>query len=134
MVIAPMALNAKIASSSPTTPMRFLSSIRFTQPFPDRFHCEAIEFARKDEPHGSRLSFKCQQIARQHLEAAMASERILSELPLLRSSYVKTQVERLKIRPKARALQYARYLKKNYPDEFAPYEEEAKTIIEGLSK
>ncbi|NLF94427.1 MAG: protein kinase, partial [Oligosphaeraceae bacterium] len=86
-----------------------------------------------DNLYGSFLLVRGEQIAHKHLEAAMASERILSELPLLRSSYVKTQVERLKIRPKARALQYARYLKKNYPDEFAPYEEEAKTIIEGLA-
>lgn len=87
-----------------------------------------------DNLYGSFLLVRGEQAAGKYLEAAMASKSILSELPLLRSSYVKTQVERLKIRSRGSAIRYARFMKQSYPDEFAPYEEEAKTIIEGLSK
>ncbi len=85
-----------------------------------------------DNLYGSFLLVRGEQAARQHLEAAMASESLLAELPLLTSSYVKAQVERLKTRTAANARQYERYLKKTFPDEFAPYEEEVKDIIKAL--
>ncbi len=87
-----------------------------------------------DNLYGSFLLVRGDQTAKKYLEAAMTREAIMAEMPFLRSSYVKTQVSRLRSRTKTQALQYARFLKKNFSEEFAPYEEEAKAIIEGLAQ
>jgi len=77
-----------------------------------------------DRMFGNYLLTRGYPIAKKWLEAAMVSDRLLSEIPFLRESYVKARLNLLDKMNRREAEREVAILKNNFSEEFAPFIED----------